>query len=64
MTYLRMKDMLEKFKCSRATIYRRVNDGVYPKPEYHGGTPMWVEEIVDAMLAANRQENLPTTASA
>jgi predicted DNA-binding transcriptional regulator AlpA len=62
MQYLRIKDMLEKLKCSRATLYRRV-DGEVPEPFHLGRTPMWIEEDIDfAMFALKHQGNPPTTA--
>jgi predicted DNA-binding transcriptional regulator AlpA len=56
MTILRVKDMAKKFKCSRATVYRRIDSGEYPEPFYIGGTPQWIEEEVDAHILRQREK--------
>lgn len=65
MTYLRISDMQKKFKVSRSTIYRWVDEKVLPEPKKVGKTPMWIESEVDDYIAvSNHQDDQPTTASA
>ena len=51
MAYLRIKDMMKKFKVLRSTIYRWVEDGILPAPIKMGHTPLWVEEELDIAIS-------------
>ena len=37
--------------CSRATVWRRVGDGLLPRPIKFGGKTMWVLSEVEAAIA-------------
>ncbi len=57
MNYLRVSDMMQKFKVSRTTIYRWVEDAVLPKPTKIGKTPMWIETDIDADILALKDKD-------
>lgn len=48
-TFLRLRDVARRIGLSRATIYRLISDGKFPKPvKLSERTSVWVESEVDA----------------
>lgn len=37
-------EVLERYKYSKSTLYRRVNAGKFPKPKKDGNIVYWLEE--------------------
>lgn len=57
--YLSIKDISGLTGLGKTTIYRRVNDGTFPKPVKIGGRALWKQdELVCALeeLAADRPQ--------
>jgi predicted DNA-binding transcriptional regulator AlpA len=43
-------EIVDEFGFSRATIYRRVAAGVFPRPVKIGGSTRWLRREIDAWL--------------
>jgi predicted DNA-binding transcriptional regulator AlpA len=43
---LRVSDVTRLLRISRATLYNRVNSGIYPKPEKDGYMTFWRSEAI------------------
>ncbi len=57
-TILRAKDIKQKVGFSTATLYRHINEGIWPKPIRLGGKAVgWFTYEVDALIAAHVAEN-------
>lgn len=51
--FLRLPQVIERRACSRPTIYRDVQRGVFPAPVRRGRRcSVWIESEVDAVLTA------------
>lgn len=54
MRFIRRRKVEEKTSFSKATIYRRINEGTFPRPypmDESGRSVAWLEEEIDAWLA-------------
>lgn len=51
MTYIELEDVLAIVPLSRATLYRRVGDGSFPKPVKIERRVFWIREEIDAWKA-------------
>lgn len=49
-TMLRQKDITEKKKIPKSTIYYNINNGDFPKPIKKGRSSYWLESEVDEWL--------------
>lgn len=44
------REAAEMLGCSRATIWRRVNDGTIPQPVRFGGLTRWPRDEIEAVI--------------
>lgn len=51
MTYIELEDVLALVPLSRATLYRRVGEGSFPKPVKVERRVFWIREEIDAWKA-------------
>lgn len=47
---LRMSEVLKSTKMSRATLYRRIDEGKFPKPVKNGRISVWRESVVKEFI--------------
>ncbi len=60
MRAIRIKEVIQKVSLSQSTIYAMIAKGNFPKPfELTPGRVGWIEEDIDAWLAAKAGRNLP-----
>ena len=52
---LTMHDVMERLRCSRATIYRLVRDEGFPCPMKVGNMNRWPADEVEVWLAGTRR---------
>lgn len=51
MRFIRLPEVRHRVGYSRATIYRKINEGTFPKPcELGGRAVAWVEEEIDGWM--------------
>lgn len=51
MEYLNLKDVIDKTKISRSTIYRRLGSGRFPEPKRLGPkTLRWLKSDIEAWM--------------
>lgn len=59
--YFSLKDLIEVTGLGRSSIYRRCNDGTFPKPIKLGARSMWKrDEFLAALERIERQSDAPT----
>ena len=57
MRVLRLKEVCEKTGWGRSTLFRRIEEGVFPNGKKCGGRKLgWTETSVDAWIAKNYGE--------
>jgi prophage regulatory protein len=47
---LRMNDVLKKMNVKRATLYKWMNEGLFPKPKHIGKCIFWNEAELDKWI--------------
>ncbi|MGV8864977.1 MAG: helix-turn-helix transcriptional regulator [Pseudomonas sp.] len=48
--FIRLQRITEKTALSRATVYRMIHDGVFPKPMKVGRCSVWLESDLDQWI--------------
>jgi prophage regulatory protein len=57
MRYLKVKEVAERFGCSKVTLWQWVRLGIFPKPTYLGNKrPRWPEQVIEEHLHALREQ--------
>ena len=49
---LRMRDVMERTRCSKSKVYSMIKRGEFPSPVKVGGVALWPRAAVDAWCAA------------
>jgi prophage regulatory protein len=50
MKYLRLNDLIEILKLSKATIYRKIKANEFPKPIKQGKFSYWLEDDINRWI--------------
>ncbi len=59
---LNARDVCATFGISRATLYRRVDDGTFPRPIRFGGAVRWLPADIEAVIQRSRPAAQPQEA--